>query len=61
MKRIQQIVLLSGLAAALLPLTGRAQSQIVDCQCLASLPALQTNACPATIPDLGALAAPGEH
>ena len=53
-----RIALLSLLAAALLPMTGRAQSQIVDCQCLASLPALQTNACLATIPDLCALAAP---
>ena len=38
-----QIILLSGLAAALLPLTGRAQSQLVDCNCLAKLQDLQTD------------------
>jgi len=53
-----QIILLFGLAAALLPLTGRAQSQLVDCVCLAKLQALQTNACLATIPDLCALVGP---
>ena len=53
-----QIILLSGLAAALLPLTGRAQSQLVDCNCLAKLQNLQTNACLAPIPDLCALAGP---
>ena len=51
-------ILRSVLAAALLPLTGIAQSQLVDCACLAKLPALRTNACLATIPDLCALAAP---
>jgi len=56
--KLVQIILLAELAAALLPLAGRAQSQLVDCGCLAKLPALQTNACLATIPDLCALAAP---
>ena len=56
--RITRIILLSWLAAALLPLTGKAQSPIVDCTCLASLHELQTNACQGVIPDLCALALP---
>ena len=54
--KIKRTILLCGLVAALLPTAAQAQTQLVDCNCLAKLHELQTNACQGVIPDLCALA-----
>ena len=49
---VLRTVLISGLAVALMPTAAKAQSQLVDCSCLAKQSVLLTNACQAVIPDL---------
>ena len=53
--KLNRTIIISWLAAALLPAAAQAQNQLVDCACLAQMHELQTVACQDVIPDICAL------